>query len=175
MKFDKINQEGFLGFIIVFFFFITLISGGIFIVVKLPSSLPGDLIYPLKGIYENLKLATNELNDENRAQVFIDRSNNRLDEFEALVDKREYKRITETLDQMVLMQKKALDNIERVQSRTTNVVGKVSYFESSLQKQLSILKKQYYEVPPEIYNIIDKAIGATQESLDRVYIIRGRR
>lgn len=169
------GQKGFLGLVIFFIVLAVLVVSGIVIAVNLPNSLPGELIYPLKGIYENIRLATNELSHENRAEVFIELSNNRLDEFKKLVDKKEYEKISETLDNMVMMQKRALDSMERAQGHSTNIASVLLKLESSLQKQQSSLKELYYQLPPQIYDTIDKAIGAIQENLDRADIIRGRR
>lgn len=169
---SRLSQGGFLGFVMVFMIVAVLAISGIFIVINLPNSLPGDMTYPIKGIYENLQLAANELSFEGRAKVFIDLSNNRLGEFEKLVERREYSRISETLEGMVLMQKKALDNIEQVQNRSSDISASLSKLTASFEKQQNTLRKLYFEIPPENYIVLDKAIEYTQYNLTRAELMK---
>lgn len=161
---------------LLFFIILTgLIVGGIFTYINLPSSIPGDLIYPLKKIYEKLQLAANELSYEKRAQVFTELSNNRLNEFEKLVKKKDDSRVPEALDQIILMERKALDAIEREQSRGTNTTADLSKIEESFTKQLDTLKKLYFEVSPENYILMDRVTESIQENLNRLVMLKNRR
>lgn len=169
----KLNQKGSL--VIVFIILAAVIVSGIFVAINLPNSLPGDITYPIKGIYENLRLAANELSYEGRAEVFASLSNNRLEELEKLIARREYSRIDQTLDRMILMQRKALDSIGQAQYRPTDLTAYFSKLEVSLNKQQSTLKKLYFEIPSEQYDTIDKAVESTQENLNRLEITKNRR
>jgi len=172
---SSLNQKGLLGLVLVFVVLAVLSATGVLVAVNLSSSIPGDIIYPVKGIYENLRLAFNELNYESRAEVFIDLSNTRLNEFEKLVNRRNYSKIPQTLDDMVLMQKMALDNIGRAQNRGNDISEVLRKLALSINKQQSSLRKLYFEVSPEGYGVMDKAIESTQESLNRIGILKGRR
>lgn len=163
------------GFIVWIIFIGVVVATSVVIYISAPNTLPGDLLYPIKEISENLRLAANELSFENRTTIFTQLSDRRLDEFKKLVSKREYTKIAETLDRMILMQKKAIVNIEQQYTRGKNITALLSALEESLQKQQSTLKDLYVEILPQNYDNLNKAIESTEGNLNQVNMLKARR
>lgn len=168
---STINQKGFLGWIIVL---VAIVISAILIFVNLPSSIPGDWIYPIKGVFEDLRLFVNEFNYQDRAEIYTDLSNQRLDETQKLIDRKDYGRIAQTLDNMVLMQKKALNNIGQAEFHNIDIATSLSEIALNFDNQQNTLRKLYFEVSPETYGVMDKAIESVQENLDRLETIKAR-
>lgn len=151
---------------------IILILSGIVVAFSLSNSLPGELIYPIKEISENIHLAVYELSYEGRAKIFTDLSNNRLDELKKLVDQRKRTdKISTTLERLVLMQNKAIENINQAHNRGTNITIQLSKLEASLKEQESVLQELQPEIPQQDEAVL-KAISSTQENLDKINTIR---
>lgn len=163
------DQKGFIKLLIIWIVIITLILGGIIIFFNLPSSLPGELIYPLKEISENIQLAAYELSYEGRAKIFTKLSNNRLDEFKTLVTERKNTdKIIITLKRLVLMQNKAIENIEQAHNRGTNITVVLFKLETSLKEQENVLQRLQPDVLEQYYEELLKAISSTQENLEKI-------
>lgn len=175
MMSDLFDQKGFLGWVISLIILGILTISGITIFLNLPGSLPGDLIYSIKEVSEKLHLAVYDLDYVGKAEVYRELSDNRMDEVRKLIAKREKEdKVIKSLESLVLMQKRAIENIERARSHASNITPGLSKIENSLRKQQSILKELLFEVSSNVYVVIDKTLQSTGDNLESVNSIRGR-
>lgn len=163
------GQQGFIGWLILISVLIALATSAVVLFLNVPNSLPGDFIYPVKEIRENLRLGANELSFEGRANVYIDATNERTREIITLIERKENEeKITKALERLQLAQKKALENIEKARSKGTNMTIYIGKLEASLQRQQQSLQDLTYQVPPSLYDIVNKTILETDNNLIKI-------
>lgn len=162
------SQKGLIGWVVLGILALCLITGG-FLVIFSHDSLPGDWVYPIKEITENLKLAVNELSFEGRADVYLDMSEERSSELNQLVKGRnKEKEIIETLDRLKEQQDRALNNLERARSKGVNVTNLLNKLEANLQKQQTIFPELSYQVVGSASEALQKALSNSGETLSKV-------
>lgn len=149
---------------------VILVGGSAMVYVKSADSLPGDLIYPIKGIREDLDLARSDLSFENRAITYIKLTNNRFEEVVELINKKRDERdIRLTLEELISTQKRTLENIERARNHGKNMGAHIEQFELDLLNQHETLLELRYQVPPSLYEDMNKVL---QEITTDIIIIK---
>lgn len=173
MTTGNMNQKGFLGWIIVVTVLIIIVITSIVIAVNLSGSIPGDLIYPVKEISENIRLGANELSFEGRASAHIDETNERAREIVTLIERKENEeKIVKALERLQLTQKKALENIGKARSKGTNMTIYIGKLEASFTRQQQVLQDLTYQVPSSLYDIVNKTMLETDNNLIKIGQIR---
>ncbi len=166
------NQKGYIRWIIFIVFLVGVLA---FIYTKSQESLPGDLIYPLKGVKEGIGLAMNELNYEGRASRYMEHSFERFDEAMKLIElKRDENDIKQALENLSESQERALDNFERARVYGTSIVPHLEKFEGELTKQQEVLFELLFQVSPSLYDSIKSALQKTEESIETVRYMKVR-
>lgn len=164
------NQKGFIWWIVLLG---VLVVAATVVYFNAPNSLPGDLIYPVKTIRENIRLGANELSFKGRADAYIDQTNERFREVVVLIEeKRSDDKITETLERLQIAQKKALENIEKARSKGTNMTIYIGELEESLKRQQPVLQDLRYQVPSSLYDVVNKVMLDTNNNLVEIEQIR---
>lgn len=151
-----------------------LITLTVIIVKETPNSLPGDLVYPIKGIAENLKLAQHELEYAKRANVYLDVTQARLIEIEGLIKKRgRDKEIIATIPRLLDAQAKAISNLGRARTQNENIPPLfIVKLKTILQKEQQDLPELVFEVSQEAAEEIKKAIYQSNVDLERLNAMR---
>lgn len=151
-----------------------LITLTIVIAKETPNSLPGDLVYPLKGIVENLKLAQHELEYAGRANAYLDITQARLTEIEGLIKKRgKDKEIIATIPRLLDAQAKAISNLGRARTQNENIPPLlIVKLKTILQKEQQDLPELIFEVSQEAAEEIKKAIYQSNVDLERLNLMR---
>ena len=167
-------QKGLIGFLAVVFLAIAAV-----IILNLffnsIESLPGDSLYPVKRLGENLKLSINELSFLSRANVYLDMAAERLNELSQLVKKQNKgQEMIETLSRLQEEEDKALANLEREKARGTNLAESVNRFESLLLKQQTVLQNLSFDVLRDVQKAVQRAYLHTDDILQGVHNLYGR-
>lgn len=159
------NQKGFIGWIILG----VIIAALIFVYIQSASSLPGDLLYPVKMVRESIFLAINDLNWESKFKANIELSNERVKEIVALLEKGEKEQmIKQTLERLSVNQRKALEFALRIKDRGSFIADFLDQLESTLVEQQKTLSGLYYNIPHELYDDLDQELTTTNDILKQV-------
>lgn len=167
------SQRGLIGWI-VFIFLILLIVLGIFLISSSSNSLPGDLIYPVKQIKENLRLSVYEINFESRANIYVDLSEERFNELEKLIKMTgKDKEIVETSKRLLAQQRRALENIQRARSRAVNVAQTLDRLDDDLKTQQQFLTEFVFQVVGPTADALQQALNESNQISEQINIIKG--
>lgn len=169
------SQKGLIGWLILGSLALLIIFGGL-LVLNSYSSLPGDPSYPIKQITEDLKLSANELSFAGRANVYLEMSEERLNELSELIKRRGgEKEIIETLSKLQDQQTKALNNLERALGKSSDVTELLNKFEAILQKEQEVFPELSYQVLGSAQEALQKASSYVSETLSRVEYLKSAR
>lgn len=168
------NQKGFIGRLIIFILLLILISGGIYIYLKLPLTLPGDELYPLKGVLEELRLSVNEFNYSNKALIYLDLTNIRMEEVKGLVKKRKYNDVKTALLNLTDTQAKAIKGIKLAQVHGDPITERISQFEEKFQKQSDDLQVLLNDLPFEFYDQINEIKNSIDINVNELKNLQGK-
>lgn len=137
--------------------FLSLFIGGlIWAFISSQKSLPGDIIYFLKGFTEEIQLATTEIDGVKRADVYIFFTNKRLDELEEL----EKRKVSSSLAIKVMesaweSEKKVIKLLDEG-AKLNSISEQIKKLKELRIKQEVILDKILEETPaPDFYTILD--------------------
>ncbi len=165
-------QGGFWKTTLIFLTFSTLLILMIVALFTLDYAVPGDISYPIKTIIEEIRLGANELNFRGRAQIFTELSNQRKEEVKLLMDKKRYTQVTETVDQMILVQSKAISSIKSAIGKAENVSVDIDNLYKSIDEQAIFLNTLLLEAPASDYEQISQQIVRVLDNLEQIEGIR---
>ena len=173
--FSNENQQGLIGWIVLAALALLIIFGGLALLDSY-DSIPGDKSYPVKQFSESLKIAINELNFESRALVYLEASEERLNELIELVKRRDRdKEILETLNRLKDQQTKAITNIERARGKGTDINGLLKRLETLLQKEQEVFPELSFQVIGESAEALQVAQSDIVDIQSRIDFLRGSR
>lgn len=159
------NQKGFIGWIILGI----IVVGLIFVYLQSASSIPTDILYPVKRVRESIYLAINDLNWESRFSANIELSNERVKEIVTLVEKGEKEQaIKDTLERLGVNQRNALEYALRIKDRGSFIAEFLERLESTLVEQQKTLSSLYYNIPHGLYDDLDQELTTTSDVLKQV-------
>ncbi|OGE38021.1 hypothetical protein A3B45_04265 [Candidatus Daviesbacteria bacterium RIFCSPLOWO2_01_FULL_39_12] len=148
---------------------IAVIALGGFLYLKSGDSLPGDRIYPIKSIKEEIYLSLNSLNFESLIDANIVLANDRAKEVVKLVENQAKEDlIRETLLRLNNNQRSVLDYTIRIRTRGSFAGDYFNKAEAVLEEHQKILSNLYYAIPNGLYSDLDNALDTTSQLLDRV-------
>lgn len=164
------QQKGLIGWIILIILAAGIVAAAVLLKVS-QSSLPGDLIYPLKLIQEDFQLTKHEFSFTARADIYLDMVQERLSEIKSLVELRSKdQEIVETVQRLLDVQTKAVNSISRAKDGNAGeVLDKLEYI---LQKEQRDLPKLVLEVSPPASDEIQKVIDQAKIDLQTVASMR---
>ncbi|MBI2020857.1 hypothetical protein HYS94_05620 [Candidatus Daviesbacteria bacterium] len=166
------NQKGFIRWIILV---IMLIAGAVFIYFKAADSLPGEIIYPIKEIRENLSLTSFIADYYKGAVIYTDLTKERFEEVLKLIDKKSSDdKIKTALDKLILSQKKTLQYIETGKSKGYKLNSNLDEFEKILFEERESLSRLLYQVPESLYDSMRNTIQTISENIDRTRVAKVR-
>lgn len=159
------NQKGFISWIILG----VIIAALIFVYEQSQSSLPNEILYPVKMVRESIYLAINDLSWESKFSANIELSNERVKEIVALVEKGEKEQvIKETLERLGVNQSNALEYALRIKNRGSFIAEFLDKLESTLLEHQKTLSSLYYNIPSELYDDLDLELTTTNNILKQV-------
>lgn len=148
---------------------VAVIALGAFLYLKSGDSLPGDRIYPVKSIKEEVYLSLNSLNFESLIDTNLVLANERVKEVAKLVENQAKEDlIKETLVRLNMNQSNAVDYTVRIKMRGSFPGDYFNKLETALEEHQKILSNLYYAIPNGLYSDLDNALDTTSQLLDRV-------
>lgn len=147
---------------------------GVFILSKMAStSLPGDFIYPIKGIEENWRLEQSPFGFKGRAETYLDMTQSRLTEVEGLIEQgSEDKVIIATIRRLLETQANAINEMNRAQGRGESLRTHYAKLESILQKEQNDLPKLIFNVSQPVSEELQKVIEQSYVDSEALSSIR---
>ena len=135
---------------------IILIGGSFFVFRKALDSVPNEPLYGIKGVLEELQLATTELDRGQRALRYMDFADRRLDELVKLENRRGTpKELLNAVELFWEEEQKAIGELQR-QSTVIKVSGAKEKLLSINQKAVGIFSRVLDKTPePEFYSILE--------------------
>ncbi len=140
-------------------------------VVTMDSVIPGDFNYPVKIAVEQIRLGSNELNFKGRAVIYTDLANNRSAEIELLIKNNKYKYLTETIDQMIFMQDRAIASIGSAMGKAENVSVEIQQLSESINRQINLLDTILVQVPASEYELINQQIVLVLDNQEKLEVL----
>lgn len=135
-----------------------LIGVGLFGTYKLSlEALPGQMLYSLKGELENIRLATTELSKVQRALIYIDFANERLNEVEELEKNGEKPdNIIPVLEKFWENEQLALKSMKTETAKVEDPTQVYQKLRALRERQEVILNRLLDKTPdPQFYKILD--------------------
>lgn len=135
-----------------------LFAGAIFGIYKLSlDALPGQMLYPLKEEIESVRLATTELSKVQRALIYIEFANERLDEVEKLVEKKENPdNIIPVLENLLMNEQLAVEVMKKETAKIEDERQVILKFKELRERQEVIFDRILDSTPdPHFYTVLD--------------------
>lgn len=157
------REKGLIGWIILF-----TLTGGIVTIVVLstvyaPKSLPGDLIYPIKEIKENLIAAQYEFDFIKKADVYLNSAQKRLVEIKKLIKRfNKEKELISTIQKLQDTQKKALNNMGQAKNRNKNLDAQIIKLNSIIKEEQEYFPQVISEVSEPVAKNLQKVIDQSE-------------
>lgn len=161
----RINQKGFIGWIILAF-----VAGALVLLfTKSSTSLPGEWDYPVKKVKEEIYLETNSLNYEGRINANIVLANERLSEIVKLIEIQGNEAlIKDNLERLTDNDQVALNFAVRIKNRGSYTPEYFNKIETALNEHKQTLQGLYYHIGPTLYENLDRALDIIDGSLQTV-------
>lgn len=117
-------------------------------VVASQKSIPGDVLYPIKKVVQNVKVAT-ALSEKDKAGVHLAIAKEKVREIEKLEEIGRVDKIVETAQSLEDSQEEALELVQVAKSEGENVSELTALLKTNLVKQQAILTKVSAKVPEQ--------------------------
>ena len=167
------SERGLIGSILIIILTGGLIGLIVLVVRDTPNSLPGDFVYPVKDVVENLKLAQYELEYVERTNIYLNMTQARLTEIERLIEKRNKdKEIIATIQRLLDVQAKAITNLGRAKTQGGNIYPLFDKLESILQEEQNVLPELIFDLSQPATEAINKVIDQSEIDLERLNSMR---
>lgn len=141
------KQAGFIPLVVLVV--VSVISASGITVVASQGSIPGDTLYPVKGVVENAKVAA-AFSERDKAKVHLAIAEEKVREIEKLEERGRTDKIPKTAQSLKGSQGKALELTQAARSHGQNVDELVSLLEAQRGKQQTALTKVSQKVPEQV-------------------------
>lgn len=166
------NQKGFIQWIILV---TLLIAGVIFIYFKSSDSLPGEIIYPVKEIKENLSLVGSSSSYQSGAVVYLDLTKERFEETLGLIEeKKSDDQIKTALDKLTSTQKETLQYLHKGKANGNKLDKQLEELDKMLTEQREVLSTLLYRVPYSLYDPLKSTIETVSENIQKTREIKAK-
>lgn len=160
------SQQGFIPLVVLAIVGIVGV-GGTTAAVASQAAVPGDALYPVKELTENVRVAT-ALSEEDKAKVYLVIAEEKLKEVEKLTQKgAPVDRIEDALERLEENQSKGLEKAQEAKSKGKSVDDVVALIEANRDRQQAVLTGVLEKVPEQAKDAIRRSLENSRQGFER--------
>lgn len=168
------SQQGFVPLVILAIVGLVGIGGTTTAAVASQGSIPGDVLYPVKEVTENVRLTT-ALDNVSKAKTHLAIADEKLNELEKLQARgASADKIVKALEKMEANKQKADEETEKAQAEGKDVEELVAKLQANLERQQAVLIKVLDQVPEQAKEAIQRALENSQRGLNKAIEMQNR-
>lgn len=131
------------------------------------KSIPGDALYPVKKVTENVRVAA-AISKKDKAKVHLDIAEEKVKEIEKLEEKGKTEKIAETAQNLEDSQDQALELTETIKSEGENVDELAERLEVQTKRQQLVFTKISPKIPVQVGESLRKSLEQFRKEVEVV-------